>query len=456
VRATLLAEKGQTDEAIAECCSLGTGSEQPFHLAGREAWVRARVGQVEAAVARMQELVERNPDYRWGLACLDEWCASSGRTEARVKAARQLSALEPESAQAATRLAEALQQHGDRAAARAELLRARTLEPEAGYAALTLCDLELDEGDLTAASNALEQMPLDEPFAAARRAQIAARRGAAADAEAHARQAFGPEGNSWTVDTALQALRSQGFVREAERALEAAVLGPEVCDAAIERWSQGAAVRRSFWTAWPVLEQLRGRGRSGVGALTTWLETIGERRRGWALRGFLWTRRPWAESEPTLWGTVGYALLQQHRPRAAERWLQGWATREGVRPWMLVSVLLAALLRGRLVREALEKAMALPEDHARPQLEAFARWEAALKGSQPPSPAREGDGLVRCLHRLADAACLEGLREANEALALAAVDAGNAYGRGALQLTRRHLRDRHGWRGWVWWLLGVC
>ena len=65
---------------------------------GRHAWVLDRSGRRREAMAEMKAVVERHPDYRWGIRILAEWTAEHGSPAEAVAAAERFMRIAPESA----------------------------------------------------------------------------------------------------------------------------------------------------------------------------------------------------------------------------------------------------------------------------------------------------------------------------------------------------------------------
>ncbi len=382
--AVTLTDAGRYDEARAACPPSAWVGPVPHTILGRRAWVLARQGQLEDAVDEMTELLRGSPDYAWGRRQLCDWLDLLGRKEDFLEQAERLVRESPTDAISHVYLADARRLTGDAAGAREAFGRAVQLRPTDPYAVSELLALLLAEGDLDETERLLEWTRHSVPpaHALAVQARVAAARGRWDDAlgaldemldTPHADDALGPVLDAFeheSLDDALELVESRFEDPAPIAGIRIGVLWAELV---IDR--PGRAVSR-------VLGREDALGPAGVSAAARVIELLGMRRRGWALAWqWLWHGR-WMRRDGQTWGAFGYALLELGWNRLCVSWLGGFEAREGLQPWMLINLLVAAWALGRasLARRVAEFGEALPRDHASDRHRLWGLFHRALDG----------------------------------------------------------------------------
>ena len=184
----------------------------PLILRGRAAWVEQRRGNVDEAIASMERLTEREPDYNWAWQQLAEWYSEANRPEDYLRAAEHLVRLRPDSPMAVARLGEAKLQNGDREGGKADLRQAQQLAPDYPFPGMLLFDEYMADDELAAAGATLAilQEHVADDFVMARQCHLAARQ----DEQSPALDAFrnlceSPIEANWPITSALTALHKR-------------------------------------------------------------------------------------------------------------------------------------------------------------------------------------------------------------------------------------------------------
>jgi len=140
LRAVLLADAERYPEALAACSPAAYKGAPPCELLGRRAWVLDRSGRRSEAVAAMTALLDRHPDYLWGIRILAEWTADHGSPAEALAAAERFVRVAPESAVALAARGAARLRARDEAGGCADLEHALALDPTHTEAGARLFD----------------------------------------------------------------------------------------------------------------------------------------------------------------------------------------------------------------------------------------------------------------------------------------------------------------------------
>ncbi len=477
LRATLLAEEGRFDEALAACAPAAFGEERPYLLEGRAAWVLAERGDRAGAITRMRAVVERSPSYFWGWTRLSNWYRDAEAGPEHLEAARAMVALAPQDPVARTHLGSALVMTGARAEGKAEWRRAVELDPAYAFAADRLLDLQLEDGELEAAAATaavLEQQRPTDPETWERAVEVATRRGdREAALRAFERLCERPRDPDGALRRAARRLAGAGWRFAARRRISAAFeregtspTNPWV--AAV--WVEGQA----RVCAWARIEErlapLWGRGEVGEIAAEAYLDALAEQCAAKPLERFVAAEAERLRPRPQLWGSVGYALARCARHTEVVAWYGRYEEREGVAPWMLLHLCWSLLVLERHAEAlaAAQRGLSL-EPRARGRaiaclaaraaaLHALAGDREAATGAlaraEPEADLSDRDRFLRHLARAWVELAAGGLAAARAALRAAREEVPrwreDVILRRHHALTVRHVAAAAGWVGLVW------
>lgn len=226
LKAERLTELGRFDEAIAACEPAGGEPSSPLILQGRAAWIESQRGNFDAAIQKMEKIVEGEPDYYWGWQQLAYWYNEQAQSEKYLEATNHLLRLRPDSPVALAMRGEAQLQLGEREAGKADLRAALQMAPDYAFPGMLLFDEYFadEQYDQAAAVLAILQEHVADDFVAARQVQLAAKQ----DDKTTALDAFrnlceSPIEATWPISTALAALRSGGWSDEADEVLKESI-----------------------------------------------------------------------------------------------------------------------------------------------------------------------------------------------------------------------------------------
>ena len=145
---SFLAELGRYEEAFQACTPEVWGERAPLPLQGRRCWLWAHMGKLEEAVKEMNKLLEKEPDYYFGLLMTAHWQMSLNRGIEALICLQKAVELQPESADALLLLAQALEQQGEDS--RETLRRALRADPTEAHLLHHLLEADLERQDAEA------------------------------------------------------------------------------------------------------------------------------------------------------------------------------------------------------------------------------------------------------------------------------------------------------------------
>ncbi len=158
-RMEILAQLGRLDEAMAVPAKGPWGTDMPYSLQGRQAWLRAVRGNVPEAMRQMRTLLDQHRDYYWGWEMYSQWAEQSSDWTALQLAATEMVRLAPRSPGAHCAAADAALRLGKREEGILHLRQALHVEPSSPYAAQRLLGLYWEKRDVEGLRTAAATLP---------------------------------------------------------------------------------------------------------------------------------------------------------------------------------------------------------------------------------------------------------------------------------------------------------
>ncbi|HZV01501.1 MAG TPA: hypothetical protein VFF73_32615, partial [Planctomycetota bacterium] len=383
LKAVRLADAGRFDEARAECAPAAI-SPVPLPLMGRAAWIEARAGNLDLAVARMRTLLAEHPSYVFGWTCLLGWCRDRRDAKGQLEAAEGLLALDPQNAFALAMRGEARLVSGNGAGARADLVRSIELDPASLAAAANLFQLQLSDKDLEGAARTLALTgPYMQPeFRSARKVLLAGKQGKDRTAlDELARLVKLPLRSAEPFYMALGGL-SRSALAQVDPLLEKLSAAGEACPLATTILVQRHVAARKPRESRDALGRLPAGSKEWNDAVVAYVNGAVAMR---SQNPFLELRdrhRELLRKTAVTWGIVGWGLINFGRVAEGRDWLEDWEERKDARPWMLANLAHAYRVLGNsgFAARVVRAALALPPDHATPILASWGALEDALDG----------------------------------------------------------------------------
>ena len=384
-----LCASGRHDEALQACETANPTRE----IEGRRAWILMQAGQPVKAIDAMQALLDREPDYSWGMGELAGWLSRRSDWKRLRDLAARWVRVAPRDTRALGYLGQAERQLGHAEEAKQAYARAHSLDPEYIYAGRQLADLqmELGEFDQAAATIAVLRHYAPGPAAASDAIELALKRGEVAEAlqeagELLADRDAGRDCFEWIGSLFQRAGLSGTWARWLEEKIAPApVAAPGALVAFLQSLPEKRQLKESL--RWITREPAQGPGR--IAAWSWLLAHAAKLHRADLLLQWTKTHRTELHGNGALWNETGCALLEAGRANDGAEWLGDWKQREDdVNAATLVN--LAALYEAssgdddrclRLAAEARETALArFPGDPNGPALRAGLALLRAVDG----------------------------------------------------------------------------
>ncbi len=385
-KAVTLAENERFVDALAVCTSVQVNGRTPLSLRGREAWIHARRGDLKTAIARMNAVIADEPNYGWGWYQLCLWHRAEGENELYLRAATELTRTNPDSALSWNYLAEAelWSKHGDRA--EAALRRALHIERDNTYAAVTLADILLDNNDVKGAVKVLDATDPDSrrPAFKLRRIRIAVRRKLREPASRFLRELIADEAlDGELVHDAIEVMKTAWHAEDLRKALEEQAGKGTFHPEAAAEFVLVLIERNKAVNALDLIAVLQQR-KPGLGrpAAIAFLEKAASTKSTRLVDQFKQRFSLWWANDIEIWGMLSYALTSTRQYEMCLSDTKDWASRRGVRPFMLLNVSLAYRHTGRDAEAAKvnEYALACDPDHATDLHRIWQAYDRAMAG----------------------------------------------------------------------------
>ncbi|MHC4615021.1 MAG: tetratricopeptide repeat protein [Planctomycetota bacterium] len=158
-KASVLAEAGRYDEALA-VCETPIRQSVPVAFRVRAARIEAQRGNLPRGLERMQQLLSEEPHHYEAWSCVADWSEQMGDVETARSAAEQMMRLMPQHAPSLVYLADVLIKIGELDQARALLTRALALQPDYEYAGFALFRIMAQAEEWDDATRLIDQLGL--------------------------------------------------------------------------------------------------------------------------------------------------------------------------------------------------------------------------------------------------------------------------------------------------------
>jgi tetratricopeptide (TPR) repeat protein len=145
LRATILADHGQFEAALAACKPAKLEKRSSLQLAARAAVIQYQRGDRRTAITEMQRVVEQDPRYSFAWTQLADWRHEEGDYAESLACAKRLLEIAPDVATSWGYVAHSLLASNEREEAARHLKRAIELDPAYVYAGQNLVSLQIED-----------------------------------------------------------------------------------------------------------------------------------------------------------------------------------------------------------------------------------------------------------------------------------------------------------------------
>jgi tetratricopeptide (TPR) repeat protein len=382
LRAFLLVQQRRFDEALVACRPVAWDHHPPVELRSRAAWIESIRGNLDAAIAELQECVAEEPNNYGCWQQLADWRRQREDLPRYLEAAQALERIDPQNALSLGYLGDALLLLKRKDEAIPVFKRALALAPAYEFVGSSLFDLQLENSEYSdaAATIAILKQHTDSPRVTAREVQLAARQNNREVAlERLTRLCATAAGEPAALEGALPEIDNAGWRAAADDVLRESIESAEAAREVGSIW-----VRRRIavgdWSWQRDLPKLVPCGPAGEQTVNEYLALLAQGKRKWALDWFVFRNRSWLRANTFAWGSVGYAFMALGNNRKAAKWMSDWQNRAGLEPWMLQNLAtgLRELGHDRQAADVSRRAISLPPDVATPTHRLWLAADAVL------------------------------------------------------------------------------
>lgn len=319
----------------------------PTPLLGQVALAEWQRNQPDQAIELMEQALQRDPSYVWGLERITEWFLHLKKYPKALNSARRLTELSPERGLAWRQLASIYEEQGQDDEAFRYYREAVVREPSAPASLLILIQKLLQKDRVNEAVEAWRMWggSILSPFREAGECVIQVIHGQTLEARVSLEKLFK------SPDASVDLIR---FVHDILMLQDKGVVFREALNASI--WQPDASASTAiFWTEkklengkWAILDSLLALSSSSGArraALHYFLTRLSDAGRTDGCAKLMHDHGDIIRHDDELWSDLGYCLLLS-QPTNAWHWMKDWRDRGEATPWMLRSAAVAALACG--------------------------------------------------------------------------------------------------------------
>lgn len=336
-KAEQLALAERYDEALIACRPVELGDPQPLELRGRTAWIEAKRGDRNKAIALMKQIVAEEPGFVHGWRQLAAWYDSSDRFRECFEASEQFVKLEPHNPVAYVYRGEARRSLGDHRGALHDFNKAFEIDPAFEAAGLNLIVEQLATGDTAGAARTLAEVRehSDGPVVRLRAVQIACRQGEREQAAMHFRELAADAGASRSLlKDALAAFDAENWGSEITDELKEMTFAESANPNLAGLWAERAASEGTLDSMADRLPELLARNpAAGREAVLAYAWAMAEARK--PVQGIIQRYSDVLRAEDPSWARAGAALVAAGHFALGVAWLAEYRERENLEAWML-------------------------------------------------------------------------------------------------------------------------
>lgn len=329
--ARMLCLEGKYSEALAACAPVKDETEAPTPMEGRRAWILMQSGQPVKAIETMQALLDREPDYAWGMSELAGWLSRRSDWQKLRDLAIKWRRAAPNELRASGYLGQAERNLGNIQAAKEAYARAHSMNPDYVFAGRQLADIqmELSEFDEAAATIRLLRHYAPAPEIVCDAIELALKRG---DLDGALKEAEGLLGDKeavtetfeWVAELFRRAGRDMGWAKWLAEHVEPA---PVAAPGALTAFLQSLPPKRQLKEAVRWITREPEGSPSRIAAWAWAIRHAGNLPRVDLLRQWAQNQRTELHGTGQLWHAMGCAMLDANLGDEGAQWLSDWKKR---------------------------------------------------------------------------------------------------------------------------------
>jgi cellulose synthase operon protein C len=349
-KAILLTDHSCFDEAKAVCKSTLGKSEPPRELQAREAWVEYQQGNLDPAIAAIQKLTEKHPDYYWSWELLAEWLLAREKYQEALKASEMLSRLAPHSSIPYAFAADVKVKLNDQKSAKEDFIKALQIDPSYQYAGMRLYELHREDREYVEAEKVVRNLKKSISSSSVDLAELQII--LLQDKPEEAQTAFekfirSHALNAEIMETILHHFKDNGYLKFLESTLDKLIDEPLVDPEILNSWILCQMSRENL-TLIPQFAEWKKRGLNITPALISYISALGEKGKARQfLPKLLKNYRDLMIHDVQLWGIVSYAYTSSGLYSDCVQWCEGYEKRPHIEGWMLQNYALSLMYMDR-------------------------------------------------------------------------------------------------------------
>jgi tetratricopeptide (TPR) repeat protein len=322
---------GRFAEALSACGPVAGEEAAPTSMEGRRAWILMQSGQAVKAIETMQALLQRAPDYAWGMSELARWLSQRHDWEKLRELTKNWTRLEPGELPAWGYLGQAERALGNAEAAKEAYRRAHSMHPDYVFAGRQLADIQMELRDFDGAQATLRLLRhyAASPVVTGDAIELELRRGNLPAALAEAEKLPGdPDVDAGLFQWCSDLFRKEGHVTAWQKWLASKVeSGPVASPGALVAYLSGLPEKRQL------KEAVRWISREAEGSparIAAWMWAIDKAGKP----GNVDTLRRWAvahrkefQANRDLWNAIGSSMAEAGLGDLGIQWFAGWKER---------------------------------------------------------------------------------------------------------------------------------
>jgi tetratricopeptide (TPR) repeat protein len=331
MKAVNLCRMGDYPGARAAAAPAAFGDKLPIELQARGAWIDGDQGNFAAAVAKMEHVVEIDPDYYWAWNQLADWYDYLEQPNAYRGAAQQMIRIEPQNPVSWGYLADGELREGNRDQAKQFLQQAVQISPAYNYGSGKLVELLIEDEEFASALEVVDTISPHIPaeWVLSEKCRIAALRGSQQPAFQYLRQlCVTPADGVSAIDGAVEQIYHAGWADQVMPLLKQSLNDPDAQPGAAYAFVNLAATMEQWDEAYQQLTQLHDRPplwQEGIAKYIYELATGGLHDR---MEKVIRQHRAELRDNTHLWEEIGSAYCSANLDAHAIEWMSDWKQRQ--------------------------------------------------------------------------------------------------------------------------------
>ncbi|MBV8175599.1 MAG: tetratricopeptide repeat protein, partial [Verrucomicrobia bacterium] len=327
-------------EALNACRPAAFGQKIPSALRGREAWIIACQGQPERAITTLKEVLQSDPQFRWGWELLADLSLQQKHKDTALEAAERLIRLSPATPEGYILRAQ-ISTGDSRLVAKNDYRKALALAPSTIQSAWQLFKMQLEDGEYDEAANtlAIVDSHISQAVVLPARIILAAKRNNLDEALALVAQAAVlPEIDANAFKEAVEAIDERGRTYSLNTLLESQLRNPTFNPFIASVWVSRVGSHYS-WKLLKQFNEIPQAGTAHASFLEQWL--LGSNKTRYCLQAARTIREHchgYAEKHVRVWANIGVNLVRAKHYREAVDWLKNWKSKKNLEGWMITNL----------------------------------------------------------------------------------------------------------------------